>query len=150
MRGRQVGSSAINDRHMAVYGSRPDPGPGGATKLQGWSFAFSFGDQFAEKPGELQFGFGFAFGSHTASQGNVQRTLIRVRFGFFLKKRKKPRRGESMVKLLDARLDAVMDLIFLQLRLQLRRRRTLYLQRGFQLSEGASAKWIFDVEIEKK
>jgi len=55
-----------------------------------------------------------------------------------------------MVKLLDARLDAVMDLIFLQLRLQLRRRRTLYLQRGFQLSEGASAKWIFDVEIEKK
>jgi hypothetical protein len=43
MRGRQLGSSAINDRHMAVYGSRPDPGPGGATKLQGWSFAFSFG-----------------------------------------------------------------------------------------------------------
>ena len=34
-------------------------------KLQGWSFAFSFGEQFAEKSGELQFGFGFAFGSRT-------------------------------------------------------------------------------------
>ena len=34
---------------------------------QGWLFAFSFGEQFAEKSGELQFGFGFAFGSRTTS-----------------------------------------------------------------------------------
>jgi hypothetical protein len=30
---------------------------------QGWSFALSFGERFSEKPGELLFGFGFAFGS---------------------------------------------------------------------------------------
>ena len=36
-----------------------------AKNQQGWSFAFSFGEQFAEKSGELQFGFGFAFGSRT-------------------------------------------------------------------------------------
>jgi hypothetical protein len=29
---------------------------------QGWSFALSFGERFAEKPGELLSGFGFAFG----------------------------------------------------------------------------------------
>ena len=52
-----------------------------AKSFQGWSFAFSFGEQFAEKSGELQFGFGFAFGSRTTSYGDVQRTLIRVRFG---------------------------------------------------------------------
>jgi hypothetical protein len=38
-----------------------------ANDFQGWPFAFSFGERFAEKPGELRLGFGFAFGSRTAS-----------------------------------------------------------------------------------
>jgi len=54
----------------------------GRIYFQGWSFAFSFGEQFAEKSGELQFGFGLAFGSRTstrmASQDTAKYITVRM------------------------------------------------------------------------
>jgi hypothetical protein len=51
-------------------------------------------------------------------------------------KRKKSRRGESITKFLNARLDAVMDLIYLHLRLQLRRRWILNLLKTTRSDRG--------------